>query len=83
MNRFLLLVLIAGLTFLVILFAARPDLWDKFLLWFVGLAGVIVRLVSLVIERLRKLFGGASSSRTRQELAVEQQRTKNIDESVG
>jgi hypothetical protein len=83
MNRFLLLVLIAGLTFLVILFAARPDLWDKFLLWFVGLAGVIVRLVSVVVNRLRKLFGRSSPSRTTRELAFEQQRTKNIDESVG
>lgn len=83
MNRFLLLVLIAGLTYLVILFVARPDLWDKFMLWFVGLAGVIVRLVSVVIKRLKQLFGGTSSSVTKQELAFEQQRTKNIDESVG
>jgi len=40
MNRLLLLVLIAGATFLIILFALKPELIDNIWLWLVGLSGM-------------------------------------------
>ena len=56
MNRFLLLVLIAGATFLLILFAVRPDLISNIWLWFVGLAGVIVKLFQWLTGYFKKLL---------------------------
>ncbi len=56
MNRFLLLVLIAGATFLLILFAVRPDLISNIWLWFVGLAGVIVKLFQWLTDYFKKLL---------------------------
>ncbi len=56
MNRFLILVLIAGATFLLILFAVRPDLISNIWLWFVGLAGVIVKLFQWLTGYFKKLL---------------------------
>lgn len=83
MNRILLLLAIGGITFLVILFALRPDLWEDFLLWIVGLAGVIVRLITTVFSKLKNLFSEKPFEQTDKEAAHESHRTKTIDESVG
>ncbi len=56
MNRILLLILIAGLTFLVVLFALRPDLLDTVWLWLVGLSGAIVKGFHLLIEFFKDKF---------------------------
>jgi hypothetical protein len=56
MNRILLLILIACATFLLVLFAVKPELIEGIWLWLVGFAGVIVKgfqsLVSFFKEKL-------------------------------
>jgi hypothetical protein len=83
MNRILLLIAIAGLTFVVILFAARPDLLKDFWLWAVGLAGPIVKIVDVVIEKLKAAFTKRMPGQTDKEVAYHAQRAKDINESVG
>lgn len=56
MNRFLLLLAIAGGTFAIILFVRRPDLWDQFMLWMVGLAGPLIRIILWIGRQLGNLF---------------------------
>ncbi len=56
MNRVLLLILIAGLTFLVVLFAMRPDLLDSVWLWLVGLSGAIIKGFHLIIDFFKDKF---------------------------
>lgn len=56
MNRFLLLVLIAGATFLIILFAIKPELIDNIWLWLVGLSGVIVKAFQMLIDFFKEKF---------------------------
>ena len=43
MNRILLLIIVAGITFLIVLFAVKPELIESIWLWLIGFAGVIVR----------------------------------------
>ena len=64
MNRFLLLILIAGAAFLLILFAVRPDLISNIWLWFVGLAGVIVKLFQWLAEYFKKLLNPQQSKKS-------------------
>ncbi len=56
MNRFLLLILIAGATFLLILFAVRPDLISNLWLWFIGLSGVVVKAFQWLAGYFKKLI---------------------------
>lgn len=58
MNRFLLLVLIAGAIFLIILFAIKPELIDSIWLWLVGLSGVIVKAFQLLYNFFKEKFSG-------------------------
>ena len=56
MNRFLLLVLIAGATFLIILFAVKPELIENIWLWIIGLSGAIVKAFQTLIEFFKEKF---------------------------
>lgn len=56
MNRFLLLVLVAGATFLIVLFALKPELIDNIWLWLVGLSGVIVKSFQSMIDFFKDKF---------------------------
>ena len=56
MNRFLLLILVAGIAFLVVLFANRPELIEDIWLWLIGLIGAIIRVFQLIADYLKKLF---------------------------
>ncbi|MEZ5195997.1 MAG: DUF5675 family protein [Bacteroidales bacterium] len=56
-NRILLLLLVAGLVFLLILFVSKPELLDTIWLWLVGLAGAIVKSFQSLIEYFKKKFG--------------------------
>lgn len=56
MNRVLLLILVAAATFLIVLFAVKPELIEGIWLWFVGFAGVIVRGFHLLINFFKKKF---------------------------
>jgi len=56
MNRFLLLVLIAGATFLIILFAIKPELIENIWLWLIGLSGVIVKAFHMLIDFFKEKF---------------------------
>jgi|GEM_PF-2395347 len=62
MSRILLLILIAGGVFLIILFVSRPDLWQSFWLWIIGLAGPIARLGGLFYDKLKQWITGSTSS---------------------
>jgi hypothetical protein len=56
MNRILLLILIAGITFLVILSISRADMLKDIWLWLVGLAGPIVKIVDAVFTKVKSFF---------------------------
>lgn len=83
MNRILLLAAIAGLTFAVIFFSARPDLLSDFWMWAIGLAGLIVKTLQIVFTRLKDLFSKRPVARTKKEATYYAQRTATVDESVG
>lgn len=58
MNRILLLILVAGITFLIILFAIKPELIESVWLWIIGLSGTIVKAFQLLIDFFKKKFSG-------------------------
>ncbi len=58
MNRFLLLILVAGITFLIILFAIKPELIESVWLWIIGLSGTIIKAFQLLIDFFKKKFSG-------------------------
>ena len=58
MNRFLLLVLIAGATFLIILFAVKPELIENIWLWIIGLSGAIIKAFQTLIDFFKEKFSG-------------------------
>jgi Family of unknown function (DUF5675) len=72
MNRFLLLLLIAGIVFLVVFFAARPDMVENIWLWLVGLSGAIVKIFQSLIEYFKKKFvDGNDKNPTNDALVIE------------
>ena len=83
MNRILLLVAIAAITFAIIFFSARPDLLEDLWLWAVGLAGLIVKTVQLVFTGLKRLFSKMPLAKTEKEAIYYERRTAAVDESVG
>ena len=58
MNRILTLILVAGLTFLIILFAVKPELIGSIWLWIIGLSGTIVKAFQLLINFFKEKFSG-------------------------
>jgi len=56
MNRILLLLLVAGATYLLVVLAVKPELIGNVWLWFVGLSGLIVRVFQLLTNYVKKLF---------------------------
>ena len=48
----MLLLLVAGIVFLVILFASKPELLDNVWLWLVGLAGAIIKSFQSIVDFL-------------------------------
>jgi hypothetical protein len=83
MNRILLLILIAGLTFLVVLFALRPDLLDTVWLWLVGLSGAIVKGFHLLIEFFKDKFSSDKENNESSERSDESTVSRNRDEFTG
>jgi len=61
MKRVLLLVVVAGLTFLVILFATKPELLNDIWIWAIGLSGLIIKGFQSIIEYFKGLFDGDES----------------------
>ncbi|MCU4177094.1 DUF5675 family protein [Carboxylicivirga sp. N1Y90] len=61
MQRFLLLIVIAGIVFLLVLFVNRPDLIENIWIWLVGLAGSIVKSFQLIIDFFKDRFGNATT----------------------
>lgn len=57
MNRFIQLMLIAGLVLLVVVLIARPELLEDIWLWLVGLAGTIVKGVDGLVSYFKKQGG--------------------------
>lgn len=58
MNRILLLIFIAGITFLVVMFFARPDLLENVWMWLIGFAGGIVKLFDMAFTWIKNLITG-------------------------
>ncbi len=58
MNRVLTLILVAGITFLIILFAIKPELIESVWLWIIGLSGTIIKAFQLLIDFFKKKFSG-------------------------
>ena len=55
MKRVLLLVFIAIATFLIVAFLKNPDVLDDIWLWFIGLAGVIIRVGKGIFDYIKSL----------------------------
>ena len=56
-NRILFLLLVAGITFLVVLLLARPDLLENVWMWLVGLSGSIIKAGQAFVQFCQKTFG--------------------------
>jgi len=56
MNRILLLILVAGATFLIVLFAVKPELIGNIWLWFIGLSGVLVKAFQSLFDYFKNLL---------------------------
>ncbi len=82
MNRFLLLVLIAGATFLIILFAVKPELIGNIWLWLIGLAGVIVKAFQMLIDFFKEKFSGDKETTDKKEPEVSEQATVETNNAV-
>lgn len=82
MNRLLLLILVAGITFLVIFLMARPEVWKDVWLWLIGLAGPIIKMADMMFQKMKSLFTGREPGQTDQEAAHVAQQTKQVDESI-
>lgn len=61
-NRLLFLILVAGLTFLAILFLARPDLLEDIWMWLIGLSGTIIKAGQTAVQSLKRNFGDDAPS---------------------
>ena len=59
--RIPLLILIAIITFVIVLMVNNPDLVHKFWLWAVGLAGVILQLFISLWQFLKNIFSKGTS----------------------
>ena len=60
MKRMFLLLIIAGITFLVILFASKPELINDIWIWLIGLSGLIVKGFQLILDYFKDLFNSDS-----------------------
>ena len=76
MNRVLLLILVAGATFLIILFALKPELIGDIWLWLVGLSGVIIKAFQSLIGYIKKMFSGNSEQTDKNEAPPENNATE-------
>lgn len=56
MKRALLLIIIAGATFLAILFVRKPQLVNEIWIWLVGLGALVVKSIQTIVEYLKDLF---------------------------
>ncbi|MDX9883500.1 MAG: DUF5675 family protein [Prolixibacteraceae bacterium] len=56
MKRIFLLIIIAGVTFLIILFVRKPQLINEIWIWMIGLSGLIVKIFQRVVEYFKGLF---------------------------
>lgn len=81
MNRFLLLVLVAGATFLLILFAVKPELIENIWLWLVGLAGFIVKAFQSLVVFFKEKFAGDKDKPDSQENGTSDQENNNTEET--
>ena len=79
MNRFLLLVLIAGATFLIILFAVKPELIENIWLWIIGLSGAIVKAFQTLIEFFKEKFSGDKETTEKKESEDPEQASDNTN----
>lgn len=53
MNRFIILLFIAFLTFLAVLYVKRPEIISNFILWVIGLAGPVIGLIKRIIREIK------------------------------
>ncbi len=81
MNRFLLLVLVAGATFLIILFAVKPELIDNIWLWLIGLSGVIVKTFQSLVDFFKRKFSGDKEKPDNAEAETNNQGNNNFSET--
>jgi Family of unknown function (DUF5675) len=76
MNRLLLLILVAGFVFLIVLFAAKPEMIDNIWMWLIGLSGGIVKIFQSLINFFKEKFtddkkAEPDSERTNQQMENE------------
>ena len=79
MNRFLLLVLIAGATFLIILFAVKPELIENIWLWIIGLSGAIIKAFQTLIEFFKEKFSSDKEVAEKKEPEANEQASDNAN----
>jgi hypothetical protein len=54
MNRLILLLFIGGLTFLLIMLAYNPDVFNDIWLYLIGLSGGIIHLFKMAAEKIKE-----------------------------
>lgn len=56
MNRILLLILVALVTLGLVFWVKKPEFIEKIYLWLIGFAGVIIRLLQEISEKVKELL---------------------------
>ena len=74
--------MIAGATFLIILFAVKPELIGNIWLWIIGLAGAIVKAFQMLIDFFKEKFSGDKETTEKKEPEVSEQATVETNNAV-
>lgn len=60
--RIVSLILIAIITFVIVLVVKRPELLKDFWLWLVGLSGLVLRGLQIIWDHMKEIFSKAFES---------------------
>jgi hypothetical protein len=82
MNRLLLLVLVAGATFLIVLFAVKPELIENIWLWLVGLSGLIVKAFQSLLDFFQEKFSSSKEDSEKKESERTGQEKKTVNQAA-
>ncbi len=72
MSRITALLFIGLITFILVLLATNPDLFEKIYLYFIGLAGVVIEAIKGLIESIKKAINGNNETGAREVKKTEQ-----------
>ena len=73
--RWLLLLLIAIITFVIVLLVKNPDIVKQFWLWVVGFSGIIIHIFQVVRDFIKKMYSKAAEIARKEKIQL----TEKID----